>query len=521
MKRTAVEWFVKRLQEHGVDWMATLCGFGLDPLYHAAKRAGLRLIDTRNEQTAGYMAECFGRLTRQPGVCAVSSGVAHVNALTGVVNAWFDGAPMLLISGAGPLRTRGMGHFQDFNQADMALPVTRYCRAIDSAERVVQILDEAWEAALSPAPGPVHLTFPLDVQEAEVDEERLLRHVPLRLAQPAARDAIEVAAALAQAAQPLIVAGGGLYYAGTAQAMLDFSERYSIPVVVPIWDRGPVDRPAATFMGVLGAATGGPRLLADADCILMAGAVNDYRVGHLQPPAIRRDARVVFWEREWDRLEAAYRRAKGPTHDAWRLEAQRRREEFRHKVAESAARQSGNGIHAWHILQALRHVLASETVLLIDGGSIGQWVHQALCDRYPGHWLTCGRSAVVGWGVGGAMAARLAFPDRPVILLSGDGAFTFNVADLESAARQQLHFVAIVADDQGWGITRISHEEKFGAPIASSLGPIAFDRLAEALGARGVRVNAPAEIERALRTALAAKTVAVIHVPVTGGNPGA
>jgi acetolactate synthase-1/2/3 large subunit len=330
-----------------------------------------------------------------------------------------------------------------------------------------------------------------------------------------------VAAALAQARQPLIIAGGGLYYAGTAQKMLDFSEHYSMPVVVPIWDRGPVDRPAATFMGVLGAATGGPRLLPDADCILMAGAANDYRTGHLQPPAIRRDARVVFWEREWDGLEAAYRGAGGGSHHGWLLEAQRRREEFGRKVAESAARQSEQGMHAWHILEALRRVVARETVLLIDGGSIGQWVHQARCDWYPGHWLTCGRSGVVGWGVGGAMAARLAFPDRPVILLSGDGAFTFNVADLESAARQRLHFVAIVADDQGWGITRISHEEKFGAPIASSLGPIAFDRLAEALGARAVRVNAPPEIEPALRAALAAKTVTVIHVPVTGGNPGA
>ena len=88
------------LRRHGVDWMSTLCGHGLDPLFHAARKAGIRLVDTRNEQTAAYMADAYGRLTRRVGVCAVSSGVAHINALSGVANAWFDGAPMLLVSGA-------------------------------------------------------------------------------------------------------------------------------------------------------------------------------------------------------------------------------------------------------------------------------------------------------------------------------------------------------------------------------------------------------------------------------------
>ena len=125
----------------------------------------------------------------------------------------------------------------------------------------------------------------------------------------------------------------------------------------------------------------------------------------------------------------------------------------------------------------------------------------------------------MGWGIGGAMAARLAFPDRPVILLSGDGAFTFNVADLESAVRQNLPFVAIVADDQGWGITRLGHVRQFGVPIASSLGPIAFDRLAFSLGAHGVRAASPGEIAHEIQNAVHRPAVTVIHVPIVGGNP--
>jgi hypothetical protein len=111
-------------------------------------------VDITTTSTAAYIAETYGRLTQRPGVVAVSSGVAHANALTGVVNAWFDGAPLLLVSGAGDIRTSGMGHFQDVDQVAMAAPVTRYSRVIDRPDRVVQILDEAWQAACPPNPGP-------------------------------------------------------------------------------------------------------------------------------------------------------------------------------------------------------------------------------------------------------------------------------------------------------------------------------------------------------------------------------
>ena len=161
----AVEWFVKGLQDRGVDWISTLCGHGLDPLDFAAEQAGLRLIDTRNEQAAAYMAEVHGRLTRRPGVAAVSSGVAHANAMTGVLNAHFDGAPMILVSGSGSHATREMGHFQDVDQVALAAPATKYARVIDRPERTLQILDEAWRAAAS-LPLAIPLALPWNTKAA-------------------------------------------------------------------------------------------------------------------------------------------------------------------------------------------------------------------------------------------------------------------------------------------------------------------------------------------------------------------
>lgn len=515
---TAIEWFLAEWKQRGVSWLATLCGHGLDPLYDAARRLGLRLIDTRNEQTAGYMAGSAGRLTRRPGVAAVSSGVAHVNALSGTADAFMDGAPMALVSGAAAVGTRGMGCFQDLDQVALAAPVTRYARLVDCAERVLEIAEEAWRAAVE-GPGPVHVTFPMDVQTTPVEEARLLRPAPRPPARLKQGDPEETVQALARAERPLIVAGSGVYYAGEGEALAEFCERFAIPFVTPIWDRGCAERRAEAFMGIIGAATGGPRLLAEADCVVMAGAVADYRVGYLQPGAIAAGARVTYLNHGWREMAPLYERAGGCVSRAWLKEAARRRDGFRRAVWESGTRQSGGRTHAVHIIRALAEILTDDTVLLIDGGSIGQWAHQLLCDRYPSRWLTCGRSAVVGWGIAGAMAARAVLPDAPVILLAGDGAFTFAVAELECAARQGLHFVAVVADDQGWGITRVGHMAKFGEPIASSLGPVDFAKLAEALGARGVRVEEPGAILGAIRRALETPAVSVLHVPITGGNP--
>lgn len=498
---TSVELFVSELARRGVNWMATLCGHGLDPLFHAARRAGMRLVDTRNEQTAAYLAECYGRLARTPGVCCVSSGVAHVNALTGVTNAWFDGAPMLLVSGAGARVTAGMGHFQDMPQVEMAAPVAGYARVLDEPARTVEILDAAWRAALH---GPAHLTYPMDVQTAAVSE-------PVAALPAAARAFQEddLSEALAGAERPLIVAGSGVYYAGAGPDLLRFAEAARIPVVAPIWDRGIVDRASDVFMGVIGAASGGPRLLPDADCVIMAGARTDYRTGFLQ----RADLKVAHVTRNWNTLPPR-------TFEGWLDKSRKRRDEFRAGIERRGAEQASAGLHAVDIAAALRDVLDESAVLIIDGGSIGQWAHQLLCsDRYPGHWLTCGPSGVVGYGIGGAMAARLAHPGRPIVLLAGDGAFTFNVAELECAARQNLHFTAIVADDLGWGITRTGHIRQFGEAISSSLGPIAFDRLAEALGARGRKAAGADALREELEAALREPAVTVIHVPVVGGNP--
>ena len=297
MVLTGADVVVAQLVRNGVRWVATLCGNGLDPFYVACKKAGVRLVDTHNEQSAAYIADAYARLTGHLGVCAVSSGVAHCNALTGVANAYFDGAPVLLITSASEGYGSRRGVFQEFDQVGLAAPICKFASSVNHAEDVASLTRQAIAAATSGRPGPVHLTIPVDVFKEKVEDslEEPIGMNPntqtIGRAEPEAiRRLLEL---ISEAERPLIVGGSGLFYAGAQKPLVEFSEAAGVPMVTPIWDRGAVDEPHPNFLGVVGAVSGETRLLADADLVILAGAQVDYRLGFLRPPAVQPHLRVI------------------------------------------------------------------------------------------------------------------------------------------------------------------------------------------------------------------------------------
>jgi len=539
------QYVVAALQGRGVPFLSVLCGNGLDPLLAAAAEAGLRVVDARNEQGASYVADTYARLTGRLGACAVSSGVAHVNAMAGLLNAHYDGAPMLLISGASPAATLGRGGFQDLDQAALARPICKRAEFVGRADRLPQALTEALAAAAMPRQGPVHLTIPVDVLSAELDEAIVARWpvaAECRVAEPGcdARAIQEAAQMLAQAQRPLIVAGTGLFYADAGDALQTLADAARIPIVTPIWDRGVVAGPSDTFLGVIGAASGEPVLVPEADLIVLAGARVDYRVRYLDAPPLAKGRRILRLSADPTELcqgvtpdlalladpreallalGAAWRNANCASHENWLRHARSVHATFYGRWDAPLVGVPGG----WRLVEALRPLLTEQVTFLVDGGNIGQWAHMRLCrDRYPAHWITCGASAVVGWGVPGAIGARLARPQRPVLLLSGDGAIGFGLPEFESAARQGIPFVAIVADDRAWGIVVSGQEAHRGGhrrTIASELSAVDYAGVARALGARGVRVEAPDALAQAVREGWASGQPTLIHAPIARGGP--
>ena len=350
----------------------------------------------------------------------------------------------------------------------------------------------------------------------------------------------DAARLLAESQRPIIVAGSGVFYADGGSALQEFAELARIPLVTPIWDRGVIDRHSDVFLGVIGAATGEPQLLTQADVIVLVGTRVDYRVRFLDSPPLSQDIRSIRIDVDsaelyqgiepdvpiladpgtaFVQLRDAWARGGFADHDEWLSVARREHHRFYSHWNAPSAPQS-DAMTGAHIVEALRSVITDDTIFLVDGGSIGQWAHMTLCrDRYPAHWLTCGASGVVGWGVPGAMAARLAFPNRPVVLLTGDGALGFSIAEFESATRQNIPFVVVLADDRAWGIVVSGQLASFGHTAASELSAIDYAQVAEGLGARGVRITRPDEISPAIREGIDSGRPTLIHVPIVRHGP--
>ena len=248
--------------------------------------------------------------------------------------------PMLLISGAADSTTAGMGHFQDLDQVSLARPVTKLSRSIDSAARTLQILNEALDMAVADPRGPAHLMFPMDVQRSEAGDGAGAPPPLKPLPVPADLNVQEVARALATAKAPLAIAGSSMFYEGAGAEMRAFCEDCRIPVVTPIWDRGSFDRPSRVFLGTIGAASGGPSILGEADCILLAGAEIDYRIGYLLPPDVRSDARVLPFRKSWDALATACFRQDNQRAGRMAGRMHRRRNEFLRGIRKRAEEQS-------------------------------------------------------------------------------------------------------------------------------------------------------------------------------------
>jgi acetolactate synthase-1/2/3 large subunit len=273
--------------------------------------------------------------------------------------------------------------------------------------------------------------------------------------------------------------------------------------------------------------------------VILAGARADYRLGYLEPPAVSRKAKIIRIDPDPQEIIQGIRpdvsllgdvrtvfsqlikvlRTKGyEGSSAWLAAARKRDRAFRKKWIASPL-QSPLLPTGRHIVEVLRGVVDERTFFLVDGGNIGQWVHMAMADRYPERWITCGASGGIGWGIPGAMAVRSLFPKDPILVLSGDGSATFTIAELETATRQGLSFVCVIADDKAWGIV-VSNMRKMGKPmVGAKLGPIRFDQVAEGFGARGLRIEDPRELPKAIREGFRADRPTLIHIPIETAGP--
>ncbi|MBI2755876.1 MAG: acetolactate synthase [Chloroflexi bacterium] len=508
----------------------------LDALYDEPR---IRVIATRHEGGAAFMAEAFGKLTRRPAVCMGTRMVGAGNLAIGIHTAHQDSTPLIALLGQVSTRARHREAFQEAELAQVLGPITKWAVEPPAADRLGELTLRAGRIAVSGRPGPVAIALREDLLSAEVAAERYGR---IDVARPAP-DPGQVLAALSllrAAERPVLLVGGGVL-AGGAEAVaacVRLAETEHLPVVTA-WrrpDAFPNDHPLYAGMSGLSAPPSVARLLHASDVVLAIGTrLNEYTTFEYSVPAP--GARLIHVDVCAELLGGLTTPALGCLADAGQFAAAlaaaagaepcspaRRSERqayaaaahpaWERETVPSRGKARPEYLDQQVIVAALREAVRQGAIMATDAGNFSGWPARYVRWNEPGTFVGP-TSGAMGYAIPAAIGAKLARPDRPVIATVGDGGFLMTGAEIETAVREQVPVTALVYDNQQYGTIR-THQQAVhpGRPIATALGPIDAAAFARSLGAIGLTPRDEGEIPQALREALQADRPAVLHLRV-------
>jgi acetolactate synthase-1/2/3 large subunit len=468
----------------GARHLFALSGNHVMPVFDAALDAQLSIVHVRHEAAAVHMADAWGRLTGEPGIALVTGGPGHANAVGALYTALASESPLVLISGHAPLEELGRGAFQEMRQAALAAPVTKASWVAQSADTLAADIVRAWREAKSGTPGPVHFSVPNDVLDATT-ETRAPGIAEFVVEERERQNSF----AFGEAQRPLIIAGPA---AMRAKRSREIEDATGIPVVGMESPRG-VNDPS---LGRLS------KVLLKADLVLLLGKRVDFtlKFGKAFAPGCRvvdlhSVEGVSFEDSEWlEEVRAALR--------------------YRPPEWSSIRSKARGPVHPVKLCREVQKLIdAPDAVLVSDGGEFGQWAQA--CLSAPRRIIN-GPAGAIGSALPFAAAAKLACPDARVVAMLGDGTFGFHMAELDTAVRHRLDYVAVIGNDATWNAEYQIQLRAYGEARAKGCELLAtrYGAVASALGAHGEDVSTPAELQSALRRAAAAGKPACVNVMI-------
>ncbi len=523
MQGTGGELLVTALQRLGIDTLFTLSGGHLFPIYDGCVKHGMRIVDTRHEQTAVFAAEGMAKLTRRPGAVALTAGPGVTNAVSGVATARANGSPVIVIGGRAPAFRWGQGSLQEFDHVPLMAPITKRAITVTETDRIPDEVDAALATAVTPHRGPTFLDVGVEVLAgfAEAETKPSAPAVRTRADRP---DLERVARLIDGARTPVLVAGTDVYFEEAWEEMQHFVEKARLPVFASGMGRGtlPADHPLAF-------SRARARALDGADVVVVAGTPLDFRlrfgdfggaaVVHLVDAADSRAAHVELAGSAAGDLRYTF----GALADLVSDDADRgtwiddlREEETARRAADRADLDSdAEPIHPARVYGELDEILGEDAVVIGDGGDFVSFGGRYVTSTRPGRWMDTGPFGCLGNGLGYAIAARLVYPDAPIVLLMGDGAFGFSGMDFDTLVRHGLAVVAVVGNNGIWGLEKHPMRALYGYDVAADLqAECRYDLVVEALGGHGEFVSAPGEIRPAIERALEVGIPALVNVVV-------
>ncbi len=526
------------LKAHGISKLFTLSGGHLFSIYDGCRDEGIDLVDVRHEQTAAFAAEGWSKVTRAPGVCALTAGPGVTNGMSAIASASQNSSPMFVLGGRAPAFRWGQGSLQEIDHVPFVRPLVKLAQTAESTAEIPALVDEAMRVAATPRYGPTFVDFPLDQVFMEASAPR---EPPRPLPQPwlgagaDGRALDRACAVLRDADRPVIMAGTGLYWGRGENELLALAEELRIPVFLNGLARGCVPADHELFFSrARGAALSG------ADVAIVIGVPLDFRLGF--GAAFAADAEIIAVdvaepERDHPRPVAAELYGALPaTLDALRAGAadssaadssaadarserngwigSLRSIEVEKRGAEAAELADDRApLHPMRIYGELASVLPRDAIVIGDGGDFVSYAGRLIDSFQPGCWLDPGPYGCLGSGPGYALAAKLARPSQPVVLLLGDGAIGFSGMEFDTLARHGVSVLGIVGNNGIWALEKHPMEALYGYSVVADLRPeTRYDTVASALGADGILVRTPAELRPALERGLGATGPTLINV---------
>ncbi len=525
---TAAELFVRCLENEGVDKIFGIPGEENLFVMDALRGSSIEFITVRHEQAAAFMADVHGRLTGCAGVCLATLGPGATNLVTGFADATMDSSPVVAIAGQGATTRMHKESHQILDLVSLFDPISKNSTEILEPAIIPELVRKAFKDAQAEKPGGVFISFPENIAGEEISGDNL----PLKVQMPSPPDApeekiIQAAQIIDQAKFPIIMAGNGVLRARASKALTEFAEYLNIPVTQTFMAKGAMAFSHPLSLGSVGlqahdyVACGFDR----ADVVICIGYdMVEYHPSLWHP---NKEKKIIHIDRNYAEVDAHYILEAGILGDIsnslTRIAAHTRAKHsnktgnLKNIIKRQLDDYADDG--AWplkpqKILSDTRKVMGDDDILISDVGAHKMWIARLYRGERPNCCIISNGFAAMGIGLPGAIAAKMACPDRNILTITGDAGFMMNSQEIETALRYKISIVIMIWNDGEYGLIKWHQDRRFGHSNNISFTNPDFVKYAESFGARGYRVNRSEDLVPTLKKAFADNTVVVIDVPV-------
>ena len=526
------------LSNCGVKCIFTISSGSLIGLYDACDELGINIIHTRHEAAAAFMADAWSRVTRQLGVCAVTLGPGATNTITGLMSADLAASPMLVIAAQASTNKLDMGYCQSYNVMPLMNSVSKYSRTILSVERIPEYFLSAYRQSMSGRPGPVFLEVPFDIMYGKVEKDKT--KVPKKKniknnfrSRPDSDLISEASFLLNKSEKPIIIAGSGVWWSGAHKELKKLVENSQIPFFLARMARGAIPESHPLFFGVgyIGNNYVLEYALKNCDAILMIGHRWDYDLNYGLPPLVSSKIKTIQIDIEAEEIGRNRPVEVGIVSDAlcaikdlqgkisrkkdsnWLLDLSKIKKKIKNQQ-NVFFKSDDIPMHPLRFLKGVKDGIPKDTIVVTGHGEIDFWADPFLTVSSPGHYLRAGQSGTMGAEIPYGVAAKIANPEKNVLVVVGDGAFGYHGFELDTAERYNAPIVIVIGNDNAWGEIRQQQIERGHKLIATELKDRRYEKLAEMLGGYGEYVTDPNDISKVLKKAFKSNKPVVVNVKI-------